>query len=61
MKDFSKQWTDKDSWEKRAAIIKSGIISGMKLDQMPKIVGKFNPIIRDKKILDGYSVENIAI
>lgn len=33
----------------------------MKLEQMPKIKGNFNPIIRDTKVMDGYIVENIAI
>jgi len=61
MKQFARKWNDLESWEARAATIKNGIITGMKLDQMPNIVGNFNPIIRDAKILDGYVVENIAI
>ncbi len=61
MKEFSSIWNDLPSWENRAKKIKDVIISGMKLDQMPSISGNFNPIIRDTKILDGYTVENIAI
>ena len=61
MKDFAKEWNDKVSWEKRAAIIREGIIKGMKLDQMPDIKGDFHPIIRNKRNMDGYTVENIAI
>lgn len=61
MKDFAKEWNDLDSWENRAASIRSGIIAGMKLDQMPKIKGNFNPIIGRKHNLDGYVIENIAI
>ncbi|MFZ1291019.1 MAG: CocE/NonD family hydrolase [Melioribacteraceae bacterium] len=61
MKEFASQWNDLKSWEKRADKIINGIIKGMKLDQMPKITGNFNPIIRDEKIMDGYIVENIAI
>ncbi|MGB5556219.1 MAG: acetylxylan esterase [Flavobacteriaceae bacterium] len=61
MKDFAATWSDQASWEKRADIIKSGIITGMKLDKMPEIVGNFNPIISEKRILDGYTVENVAI
>jgi len=61
MKDFAKEWNDKVSWEKRAAIIREGIIKGMKLDQMPDIKGDFHPIIRNKRKMDGYTVENIAI
>lgn len=61
MKDFATQWNDLPSWEKRANILRTGIIKGMKLDKMPQVKGNFNPIIRDKKVMDGYSVENIAI
>ncbi len=61
MKDFASQWTDKASWEKRAETIRSGIIKGMKLDKMPNIKGNFNPIIGKKRIMDGYTVENVAI
>jgi dienelactone hydrolase len=61
MKEFALQWNDIDSWEKRAEIIKHGIIKGMQLDKMPKITGNFDPIIRNTQILDGYIVENIAI
>jgi len=61
MKQFASEWNDLASWEKRADIIRSGIISGMKLDKMPNIKGGFNPIIRNKRVLDGYTVENVAI
>jgi len=61
MKEFANQWDDIDSWEKRAERIKQGIIKGMQLDKMPQITGNFNPIIRNTKIMDGYTVENIAI
>lgn len=61
MKGFEEQWNDIPSWEARAAVIRSGIISGMKLDKMPNVVGNFNPIIRNKQIMDGYTVENVAI
>ncbi|MBK8946243.1 MAG: acetylxylan esterase [Ignavibacteriae bacterium] len=61
MKEFLSQWNDLKSWEERADKIRKNIIDGMKLNQMPKIIGNFNPIIRDAKIMDGYIVENIAI
>jgi len=61
MKQFSREWNDQTSWEKRAQIIRQGIISGMRLDQMPVIKGNFNPIIRGTRLMDGYQVENIAI
>jgi uncharacterized protein len=58
---FALEWSDKTSWEKRAAEIRSSIIKGMKLEAMPKIKGHFNPIITHRREMDGYSVENIAI
>ena len=61
MKQFASEWDDLPSWEQRADIIRAGIISGMKLDKMPDIKGNFNPIIRNKRIMDGYTVENVAI
>lgn len=61
MVKFSEQWTDLASWEKRADLIRNGIINGMKLNKMPAISGKFNPVITRYREKDGYSVENIII
>ncbi|AWV97296.1 alpha/beta hydrolase family protein [Arcticibacterium luteifluviistationis] len=61
MKEFGNTWNDLNSWEARAYKIKQQIISGMKLDEMPKIEGNFNPIIHGEQIMDGYKVQNIAI
>lgn len=61
MKEFAKTWDDLESWEKRAKIIRDGIITGMKLDQMPKINGNFNAQITNSREFDGYIVENIRI
>ena len=61
MKEFAKKWDDLASWEERATRIKTNIVEGMRLKEMPNISGKFNPVIRDSKIMDGYVVENIAI
>ncbi len=61
MDSFALQWTDKTSWEKRAAQIRSGIIKGLRLEMMPKVDGQFNPIITHHRDMDGYSVDNIAI
>ena len=61
MKRMAGQWHDLATWEQRAEKIRKGIIKGMQLEKMPDIQGNFNPIIRDKKVMDGYSVENIAI
>lgn len=61
MKQFESEWNDRESWEARAQTIRQGIIDGMQLDKMPEISGQFNAIIRDRKEMDGYFVENIAI
>lgn len=61
MKEFASQWNDIESWEQRAKVIRQGIIKGMQLNKMPKINGDFHPIFRNRQILDGYIVENIAI
>lgn len=61
MKEFSKTWNDLQSWEDRAGKIKNGLIKGMQLDKMPDISGNFNPIIRNTRHMDGYTVENISI
>lgn len=61
MKEFAAAWNDLDSWEKRAAVIKRGIIEGMKLNQMPDIHGNFHELITNTREFDGYIVENIRI
>lgn len=61
MKKWVGEWKTKADWEKRADVIRQGIIKGMKLDQMPVISNDFKPIIRNTRPMDGYIVENIAI
>ncbi len=61
MKQFASQWSDRESWEKRAEVIREGIMKGMKLDQMPQIKGNFNPQITKTRQFNGYIVENIRI
>lgn len=61
MKEFAATWDDLQSWEARAEIIRKGIVEGMQLDHMPGIEGDFNALISKKRVMDGYSVENIAI
>ena len=61
MKKWAGEWKTKADWEKRADVIRQGIIKGMKLDQMPVVNNDFKPIIRNTRTMDGYIVENIAI
>lgn len=51
--------TSQVAWEKRAAKIRSQIREGMQLQTLPaKPASK--PIINGKRIMDGYSIENVA-
>ncbi|MDJ1502640.1 alpha/beta hydrolase family protein [Xanthocytophaga agilis] len=56
---FGQLYTDKTSWEQRANLIRKGILEGMNLSPLPQKT-ILNPIVHSKKMLSGYSVENIA-
>lgn len=60
MKKFASEWSSLDSWEKRADVIRKGIIMGMKLDQMPKVTSDIKLIVTKTHQGDGYVVENVA-
>jgi len=59
--DFLKNHTPAslDEWQQRRQKIISNIKAGMDLEQMPAKVSSA-PIIHSKKIMDGYTVENVA-
>ncbi len=57
--EFATTYHDKNSWEIRAGKIRQNILRGAELDPMPEKT-PLNPIIRDKKTMDGYTVENVA-
>ncbi|MBA4300995.1 MAG: acetylxylan esterase [Cyclobacterium sp.] len=61
MKKTESEWSSQADWERRAEMIRKGIIDGMKLKQMPERTTPFNPIIHSTREKDGYIVENIAI
>lgn len=61
LKQWSAEWKTIADWEKRADVIRQGLIKGMKLDQMPQVNNNFEPVIRNTRTMDGYIVENIAI
>lgn len=61
MDETAGSWEGKSEWEKRAELIRKGILMGMKLDQMPKRDTPFNTLIHSTREMDGYIVENIAI
>lgn len=61
LKKWASEWTTRADWEKRAEIIRQGLITGMKYDQMPKAGYDFKTIIHSTREMDGYIVENVAI
>lgn len=61
MKKTASEWSSQADWENRSEVIRSGIIEGLKLNQMPKRDSPLNPMIHSTREMDGYIVENIAI
>ena len=61
MEVFSDLWSDAQSWEERVRAIRENMFDGMQWDKISKYDGKINFIKHSKKIMNGYSVENIAI
>ncbi|GAB3337455.1 hypothetical protein GCM10027299_48580 [Larkinella ripae] len=53
------QYSDKASWEKRAAVIRQGIRDGLQLPEKPKFAA-LKPIRHSVRKMDGYTVENVA-
>ena len=60
MKKFASEWNNLESWEKRASVIRNGILQGMKFSQMPKVNNDFKLIVNHTFRGDGYIVENVA-
>jgi len=59
LRDLKDEIESKTDWEARAAIIKKGILDGAKLNKLP-VKGPLNVIRRNKRVYQGYAVENIA-
>lgn len=54
------EYQDRKSWEAKAAAIRKGILEGAKLSPLPEKT-PLTPIRRSRQVMDGYSVENVAI
>ena len=54
-----KTYITKKEWEKRAKLIKEHILKGTGLEKFPKKC-PLNPIIGEKRVYDGYQVQNVA-
>lgn len=52
-------YSNLDEWKARAAAIRRQILVGTKLDPLPHRT-PLNPIVRNKRTYDGYSVESVA-
>lgn len=56
---LARTYDDLASWEKRAVRVRAGIWQGLGLPEDFERT-PLKPIIRDKRVYDGYSVENVA-
>lgn len=59
LKEFATLYHDRETWEARKSKIRQNILHGAGLDPMPEKT-PLNPIVRDKKQMNGYTVENVA-
>jgi len=60
---FSATFHNVEEWEKRAEQVRSGFIRGARLDSIPEEYRKrpFHAVINHRHVMDGYTVEAIAI
>ncbi len=56
---FSKEYNDLNGWVSRAEMIREGILRGAELWPSPDKCD-LKPIIGEKRVFDGYTVENVA-
>jgi hypothetical protein len=57
---LSSLYNDQNSWETRKKELKECMISALNLSPIPKKPGS-KPIVTAKRVMDGYTIENIAI
>ena len=61
MDEFSQIWNDSVSWNNRAKSIRENILEGIQWNKISSYDNELNTIIHSKKIMNGYTIENIAI
>ncbi len=61
MMEFSTKWSDRQSWEERAHMIRMGMIRGMGWNKLPQDPANPEVLVHSERIMDGYIVQNIAI
>ncbi|MEJ7676190.1 MAG: acetylxylan esterase [Chitinophagaceae bacterium] len=54
-----KTYTTAEAWKSRASQIRQQILKGAGLEKLPK-KGPLNPIMGEKRVFDGYQVQNVA-
>lgn len=59
--EFSHLWDDAQSWKKRALNIRENILTGMQWKKISIHDGPVKVIKHSKKVMKGYTVENIAL
>ena len=59
LEEFAASYNDLDGWNKRATRIRKGIVDGLGLSTL-NVKTQIKPIIRNKRVHDGYTVENVA-
>lgn len=59
LEEFASTYGDREGWEKRASRIRRGIKEGLGITNL-NINTPLKPIIRSKRMHDGYTVENVA-
>jgi len=57
---LASKYNDKASWEKRKALIRPELYQALLLSPLPASP-KTKPVITPKRVMDGYTVENIAL
>ena len=60
LKKLESMYSSREQWEPRKQMLKENILKGMNLSPLPTRT-PLNPIISEKRVHDGYSVQNVAI